>query len=57
MRFIECQQDGITDAYTRDVSKRFVTLLRSVANYVTSSLLSWQKCYDFNAANFRRHYK
>ena len=28
----------------------FVTLLRRVANDVTSSLLSWHKCYDFNAA-------
>ena len=33
----------------------FVTLLRRVANDVTSSLLSWHKRYDFNAANFRRH--
>ena len=27
----------------------------SVAKDVTSSLLSWHKRYDFNAANFRRH--
>ena len=33
----------------------FVMLLRRVAKDVTSSLLSWYKCYDFNAANFRRH--
>ena len=33
----------------------FVTLLRRVAKDVTSSLLSWHKRYDFNAANFRRH--
>ena len=33
----------------------FVMLLRSVAKDVTSSLLSWHKRYDFNAANFRRH--
>ena len=32
----------------------FVTLLRRVAKDVTS-FLSWHKCYDFNAANFRRH--
>ena len=32
-----------------------VMLLRRVANDVTSSLLSWHKRYDFNAANFRRH--
>ena len=32
----------------------FVTLLRRVAKDVTSSLLSWHKRYDFNAANFRR---
>ena len=30
----------------------FVTLLRQVAKDVTSSLLSWHKRYDFNAANF-----
>ena len=30
----------------------FVTLLRRVAKDVTSSLLSWHKRYDFNAANF-----
>ena len=29
----------------------FVMLLRSVAKDVTSSLLSWHKPYDFNAAN------
>ena len=33
----------------------FVTLLRRVAKDVTSSLLTWHKRYDFNAANFRRH--
>ena len=33
----------------------FVTLLRRVATDVTSSLLSWHKRYDFNAANFRRN--
>ena len=33
----------------------FVTLLGRVAKDVTSSLLSWHKRYDFNAANFRRH--
>ena len=33
----------------------FVTLLRRVAKDVTSSLLSWHKRNDFNAANFRRH--
>ena len=33
----------------------FITLLRRVAKDVTSSLLSWHKRYDFNAANFRRH--
>ena len=33
----------------------FVTLLRRVAKDVTSSLLSWHKRYDFNAANLRRH--
>ena len=33
----------------------FVMLLRRVAKEVTSSLLSWHKRYDFNAANFRRH--
>ena len=33
----------------------FVTLLHRVAKDVTSSLLSWHKRYDFNAANFRRH--
>ena len=35
----------------------FVTLLhvRRVAKDVTSSLLSWHKRYDFNAAKFRRH--
>ena len=32
-----------------------VKLLRRVAKDVTSSLLSWHKCYDFNAANFRHH--
>ena len=30
----------------------FVMLLRRVAKGVTSSLLSWHKRYDFNAANF-----
>ena len=33
----------------------FVMLLRRVAKDVTSSLLSWHKSNDFNAANFRRH--
>ena len=33
----------------------FVTLLRRIAKDVTSSLISWHKRYDFNAANFRRH--
>ena len=37
----------------------FVTLLRRVAKEVTPSLLSWHKRYDkrydFNATNFRRH--
>ena len=33
----------------------FVTLLRRVAKDVTSSLLSWHKRYDFNAANCRRN--
>ena len=33
----------------------FIKLLRRVAKDVTSSLLSWHKSYDFNAANFRRH--
>ena len=33
----------------------FVMLLRRVARDVTSSLLSWHKRYDFNAANCRRH--
>ena len=33
----------------------FVMLLRRVAIDVTSSLLSWHKRYDFNAASFRRH--
>ena len=33
----------------------FVTLLRRIAKDVTSSLLSWHKCYEFNATNFRRH--
>ena len=33
----------------------FVMLLRHFAKDVTSSLLSWHKHYDFNAANFRRH--
>ena len=32
-----------------------VMLLRRVAKEVTSSLLAWQKRYDFNAANFLRH--
>ena len=30
----------------------FVMLLRRVAKDVTSSLLSWQKRYDFNVTNF-----
>ena len=30
----------------------FITLPRRVAKAVTSSLLSWHKRYDFNAANF-----
>ena len=30
----------------------FVMLLHRVAKDVTSSLLSWHKLYDFNAANF-----
>ena len=33
---------------------RFHVLLRRVARDVTSSLLSWHKRYDFNAANVRR---
>ena len=33
----------------------FVMLLCRVAKDVTSSLLSWYKRYDFNAANFRCH--
>ena len=33
----------------------FVALLHRVAKDVTSSLLSRNKRYDFNAANFRRH--
>ena len=33
----------------------FVVLLRRVAKDVTSSLLSWHKRYDFNAANVRRY--
>ena len=33
----------------------FVMLLRRNAKDLTLSLLSWHKCYDFNAANFRRH--
>ena len=33
----------------------FVMLLRRVAKDVTSSVLSWHKHNDFNAANFRRH--
>ena len=33
----------------------FVTLLRRVAKDVTSSLRSWLKHFDFNAANFQRH--
>ena len=32
-----------------------VTLLRRVAKDVTSLLLSLNKRYDFNAANFQRH--
>ena len=32
----------------------FVMLLRRVAKDETSSLLSWHKRYDFNAANFQR---
>ena len=30
----------------------FVTLLHHVAKDVTSLLLSWHKCFDFNDANF-----
>ena len=30
----------------------FLTLLRNVAKDATSLLLSWHKCYDFDAANF-----
>ena len=33
----------------------FVTLLHRIAKDVTSSLLSWHKRYDFNAANFLCH--
>ena len=33
----------------------FIALLRRVAKDVMSSLLSWHKRYDFNAANFRLH--
>ena len=33
----------------------FVMLPSRVAKDVTSSLLSWHKRYDFNAANFGRH--
>ena len=33
----------------------FVMLPRRVAKDVTLSLLSWHKCYDFNAENFRCH--
>ena len=33
----------------------FVTLLHPVAKDLTPSLLSWQKRYDFNAANFQHH--
>ena len=33
----------------------FVMLLRRVAKDMTSSLLSWHKRNDFNAANFLRH--
>ena len=33
----------------------FFMLLGRVAKEVTSSLLSWHKRYDFNAANFGRH--
>ena len=33
----------------------FVMLLRHVAKDVMSLLLSWHKCYDFNAAKLRRH--
>ena len=33
----------------------FDMLLRRVAKDVTSSLLSWHKRYDFDAANFGRH--
>ena len=35
--------------------KVFIMLLRGVAKGVMSSLLSWHKRYDFNAANFRSH--
>ena len=37
------------------VQNVFVTLLRRVAKDMTSSLPSWHKRYDFNAANFQRH--
>ena len=33
----------------------FIMLLRCVAEDVVSSLLSWHKPCDFNAANFRQH--
>ena len=33
----------------------FVMLLRRIAKDVTSSLLSWHKRYDFNAAYFQRY--
>ena len=33
----------------------FLALLRRIAKDETSSLLSWHKSYDFNAANFWRH--
>ena len=33
----------------------FITLLLCVSKDVTSSLPSWHKHYDFNAADFQRH--
>ena len=33
----------------------FLTLLCLVTKDMTSSLLSWHKRYDFDAANFQRH--
>ena len=40
------------DFYKTCFQNVFVMLLRRVAREVTSSLLSWHKHYDFNAANF-----